>query len=115
MIGSLTFRTDRMRRAAGENFATETDLADYLVKKGLAFRQAHGVVGKIVRFCEAEGKALDGLSLVELRRFSPLFQDDAKDALTVEASLRARAATGGTAPEAVRRSLALARTLLARA
>jgi argininosuccinate lyase len=115
MIGSLTFRTDRMRRAAGENFATATDLADYLVKKGLAFRQAHGVVGKIVRFCEAEGKALDGLSLVELRRFSPLFQDDAKDALTVEASLRARAATGGTAPESVRRSLALARTLLARA
>jgi argininosuccinate lyase len=115
MIGSLTFRTDRMRRAAGENFATATDLADYLVKKGLAFRQAHRVVGKIVRFCEAEGKALDGLSLVEFRRFSPLFQDDAKDALTVEASLRARAATGGTAPEAVRRSLALARTLLARA
>jgi argininosuccinate lyase len=115
MIGSLTFRTDRMRRAAGENFATATDLADYLVKKGLAFRQAHGVVGKIVRFCEAEGKALDGLSLVELRRFSPLFQDDAKDALTVDASLRARAATGGTAPEAVRRSLALARTLIARA
>jgi argininosuccinate lyase len=115
MIGSLAFRTDRMRRAAGENFATATDLADYLVKKGLAFRQAHGVVGKIVRFCEAEGKALDGLSLVELRRFSPLFQDDAKDALTVEASLRARAAIGGTAPEAVRRSLALARTLLARA
>jgi argininosuccinate lyase len=115
MIGSLTFRTDRMRQAAGENFATATDLADYLVKKGLAFRQAHGVVGKIVRFCEGEGKALDGLSLVELRRFSPLFQDDAKDALTVEASLRARAATGGTAPEAVRRSLALARTLIARA
>jgi len=115
MIGSLTFRTDRMRQAAGENFATATDLADYLVKKGLAFRQAHGVVGKIVRFCEVEGKALDGLSIVELRRFSPLFQDDAKDALTVDASLRARAATGGTAPEAVRRSLALARTLIARA
>jgi argininosuccinate lyase len=115
MIESLTFRTDRMRRAAGENFATATDLADYLVKKGVAFRQAHGLVGKVVRFCEAEGKPLDGLSLVELRRFSPLFQDDAKDALTVEASLRARAATGGTAPEAVRRSLALARTLIARA
>jgi len=61
------------------------------------------------------GLVIAGLSLVELRRFSPLFQDDAKDALTVEASLRARAATGGTAPEAVRRSLALARTLLARA
>ena len=115
MVASLTFRTDRMRRAAGENFATATDLADYLVRKGLPFRQAHVLVGQIVRFCEAEGKSLDGLQVVELRRFSPLFNDDAKDALTVEASLRARALTGGTAPEAVRRSLALARTLIARA
>jgi argininosuccinate lyase len=115
MLASLTFRTDRMRRAAGENFATATDLADYLVRKGLAFRQAHVLVGQIVRFCEAEGKSLCGLQVVELRRFSPLFHDDAKDALTVEASLRARALTGGTAPEAVRRSLALARTLIARA
>jgi len=115
MLASLTFRTDRMRRAAAENFATATDLADYLVRKGLPFRQAHGVVGRIVRFCETEGKPLEGLGLVELRRFSPLFEDDAKDAVTVEASLRARAATGGTAPDAVRRSLALARTLIARA
>ena len=115
MLASLAFRTDRMRRAAGENFATATDLADYLVRKGVPFRQAHALVGRIVRFCEAEGKSLEGLGLVELRRFSPLFDDDAKDALTVEASLRARALTGGTAPEAVRRSLALARTLIARA
>ena len=115
MLGSLTFRTDRMRRAAGENFATATDLADYLVRKGLAFRKAHALVGQIVRFCEAEGKPLDGLRVSDLRRFSPLFGDDATDALTVEASLRARALTGGTAPDAVRRSLALARTLIARA
>jgi argininosuccinate lyase len=115
MLGSLTFRTDRMRRAAGENFATATDLADYLVRKGLAFRKAHALVGQIVRFCEAEGKPLDGLPVGDLRRFSPLFGDDATDALTVEASLRARALTGGTAPDAVRRSLALARTLIARA
>jgi argininosuccinate lyase len=115
MLASLTFRTDRMRRAAGENFATATDLADYLVRKAVPFRQAHALIGKIVRFCETEGKTLDGLSLVELRRFSPLFDDDAKDALTVEASLRARAVTGGTAPDAVRRSLALARSQIARA
>jgi argininosuccinate lyase len=115
LLGSLTFRTDRMRRAAGENFATATDLADYLVRKAVPFRQAHALIGKIVRFCETEGRTLDGLSVVELRRFSPLFDDDAKDALTVEASLRARAVTGGTAPEAVRRSLALARSLIARA
>jgi argininosuccinate lyase len=115
MLASLAFRTDRMRRAAGENFATATDLADYLVRKGMAFRQAHVVVGRIVRFCETEGKPLEGLSVVELRRFSSLFDDDAKDAVTVEASLRARAVTGGTAPDAVRRSLALARTFVARA
>ena len=115
MLASLTFRTERMRRAASENFATATDLADYLVRKGLPFRQAHGVIGRIVRFCETEGKPLDALGLAELRRFSPLFEDDARDAITVDASLRARAVTGGTAPDAVRRSLALARTLIARA
>ena len=114
MIESLTFRTDRMRQAAGENFATATDLADYLVRKGVAFRQAHGLIGKIVRFCEAEGKPLDGLSLVELRRFSPLFQDDAKDALTVEASLPRPRLDRRDGAGGVRRSLALARTLIAR-
>src|SRR5207245_8052034 len=109
------FRTDRMRRAAGENFATATDLADYLVRKGVPFRQAHALVGRIVRFCEAEGKSLEGLGLVELRRFSPLFDDDAKDAVTVEASLRARALTGGAAPGARRRAPALAPPPIARA
>jgi argininosuccinate lyase len=104
-----------MRRAAAENFATATDLADYLVRKGMPFRQAHGVIGRIVRFCETESKPLDALGLVELRRFSPLFDDDARDAITVDASLRARSGTGGTAPDAVRRSLAFARTLIARA
>src|SRR6266446_7064589 len=109
------FRTDRMRRAAGEHFSTATDLADYLVRKGLPFRQAHEVVGRVVRHALDEGKALEDLTLAELRHFSPLIDGDVKDAITVEASLRARAATGGTAPGAVRRSLALARTLIAQA
>ena len=115
LLASLTFRTDRMRRAAGEHFSTATDLADYLVRKGLPFRQAHEVVGRVVRHALDEGKALEDLTLAELRNFSPLFDGDVKDAITVEASLRARAATGGTAPAAVRRSLALARTLIAQA
>jgi argininosuccinate lyase len=113
LLAALTFRTDRMRRAAGEHFATATDLADYLVKKGLPFRQAHEVVGRLVRYALDEGKTLEDLALPELRRFSPLIDGDVKDAITVEASLRARAATGGTAPAAVRRTLALARTLIA--
>ncbi len=115
LLASLTFRLDRMRRAAGEHFATATDLADYLVRKGLPFRQAHAVVGRIVRYALDESKALEDLTLAELRRFSPLIDGDVKDAITVEASLRARAVTGGTAPAAVRRALQLARTLVARA
>jgi len=115
MLASLTFRVDRMRRAAGEDFATATDLADYLVRKGLPFRQAHALVGRIVRHALDESKTLEDLTLAELRRFSPLIDGDVKDAITVEASLRARAVTGGTAPAAVRRALQLARALVARA
>jgi argininosuccinate lyase len=115
LLASLTFHTDRMRRAAGEHYSTATDLADYLVKKGLPFRQAHEVVGRVVRGALDEGKTLADLTLAELRRFSPLIDDDVKDAITVEASLRARAVTGGTAPAAVRAALALARTLIVRA
>src|SRR5439155_534729 len=102
LLAALTFRTDRMRRAAGEHFSTATDLADYLVKKGVPFRQAHEVVGRLVRYALDEGKTLEDLTLPELRRFSPLIDGDVKDAITVEASIRARAVTGGTAPAAVR-------------
>ncbi|HTO11779.1 MAG TPA: argininosuccinate lyase [Candidatus Binatia bacterium] len=112
MLASLTFRTDRMRAAAGENFATATDLADYLVRKGLPFRQAHEVVGRVVRLALERGVGLEQVSLDELRRFSELIGADVHQALTVDASLRARAVSGGTAPEAVRRALAQAHELV---
>jgi argininosuccinate lyase len=112
MLTSMTFRLDRMRRAAGEDFATATDLADYLVRKGLPFRQAHEVVGRVVRHALDTGRRLEGLGLEELRRFSDLFEADVAQAITVEASLRARSVTGGTAPDAVRRSLERARRLV---
>jgi argininosuccinate lyase len=114
LLASLTFRTERMRQAAGEHFATATDLADYLVRKGLPFREAHEVVGRVVLHASRSGRALDGIPLDELRQFSPLIDADVKQALTVEASLRARAVTGGTAPTAVARALATARALVAR-
>src|SRR5204862_4769922 len=98
LLASLTFRTERMRAAAGEHYATATDLADYLVRKGLPFRQAHEIVGRVVRHAIEGGRELTALSLEELRRFSPLVGADVTKALTVEASLRARAVTGGTAP-----------------
>jgi len=113
LLASLTFRTDRMRAAAGEHYATATDLADYLVRKGVPFRQAHEVVGRVVRHAMDAGLALEALPLETLRRFSSLIEADVSRALTVHASLRARAVTGGTAPEAVQRALVQARALIA--
>jgi argininosuccinate lyase len=112
MLTGLTFRTERMRRAAGESFATATDLADYLVKKGLPFREAHEIVGRVVRHAIDAGKELEALTLEELRGFSPLIEKDVHGALSVEASLAARNVTGGTGPQAVRRALADARRLV---
>jgi argininosuccinate lyase len=103
-----------MREAAGAFYSTATDLADYLVRKGLPFREAHEIVGRTVRHGIAKGKELGELSLEELRTFSPLIEKDVQAALTVEASLRARAVTGGTAPEAVARELAQARKRIAK-
>src|SRR4029079_18183953 len=111
MLASLTFHADRMRTAAGENFATATDLADYLVRKGLPFREGHEIVGKVVRYALERGVTLDQLALDELQRFSDRFAADVQGALTVDASLRARAVTGGTAPEAVRQALVQARAI----
>jgi argininosuccinate lyase len=112
MLRTLTFRLERMREAAGANFSTATDLADYLVRKGLPFREAHEVVGGVVRHGLAQGRELAAMTLDELRRFSPLIGADVHAALTVEASLAARAVIGGTAPDAVKQALAHARALV---
>jgi argininosuccinate lyase len=111
MLRSLTFHVDRMRTAAGEHYSTATDLADYLVRKGLPFRQAHELVGQVIR--QAAGTPLEQLSLETFSRFSPLFGPDVFKAISLEASLKARAGIGGTAPEAVRRALAEAKALAA--
>ena len=114
MVGTLTFKVERMREVAGAQYATATDLADYLVRKGVPFRDAHEIVGKTVRYGQGQGKELAELSLDEFRQMSPLIDEDVYAAITVEASLRARAVIGGTAPEAVRRQLEEARELIAR-
>src|SRR3989442_4580108 len=105
VLRSLAFDTRRMREAAAAGFSTATDLADYLVRKGLPFRQAHEIVGRIVRHALDAGKGLEEFALDDLRRFSALFEKDAFDAVSLEASLRAHAVTGGTAPAAVRQAL----------
>ncbi|HSE04101.1 MAG TPA: argininosuccinate lyase [Methylomirabilota bacterium] len=113
MLGSLTFHVERMREAAGANYSTATDLADYLVRQGLPFREAHEVVGRAVRHAIARGRALGELPLEELRQFSARIGADVFPALTVEASLRARAVEGGTAPDAVGHQLAQIKARLA--
>jgi argininosuccinate lyase len=102
----------RMRAAAREGFATATDLADYLVKKGLPFRDAHEAVARAVRHAEARGCDLADLPLAELAAFSPLIADDVFAVLTLEGSVASRDHPGGTAPVRVRTAAAAARAAL---
>jgi argininosuccinate lyase len=103
-----------MRTALREGHATATDLADYLVRKGLPFRDAHEAVAKAVREAERSGRELAELPLATLRKFSPQIGADAKRVLAPEGSLAARSHVGGTAPEQVRRAIVRARKRLAR-
>jgi argininosuccinate lyase len=109
MIRDMQVKAENMRIAAARGFSTATDVADYVVRKGLPFRQAHEVVGKTVRYCIETGKDIPELSLEEFRQFSPLIEADIYQFVTLEASVNARRATGGTAREAVEREIARAR------
>ena len=109
MIAEMKVKADNMRVAAARGFSTATDVADYCVRKGLPFRQAHEVVGKTVRYCVENGKDIPELSLDEFRNFSELIEKDIYDFVTLDASVNARRATGGTAREAVEREIAHAR------
>ncbi len=113
MMGGLTVNADAMRSAAADGYATATDLADYLVGKGLPFREAHEAVARAVRFASERSVDLAVLSLAELQSFSPLIEQDVYQTLTLEGSLNARNHLGGTAPNQVRAAVATARRELA--
>ncbi|WP_148714052.1 argininosuccinate lyase [Chitinolyticbacter meiyuanensis] len=106
MMRGVTVKPEAMERAARQGFATATDLADYLVKKGLPFRDAHEAVALAVRYAEEKRKDLSDLTLVELQSFSPLIGSDIFEVLTLEGSLAARDHVGGTAPNQVRMQVA---------
>ncbi len=112
MVPGIQVRAERMRQAAIEGFATATDLADYLVKKGLPFREAHEVVARAVRAAEQQGRDLADLPLAELQAFSALVTEDVYQVLTLEGSLSQRSHIGGTAPAAVRAAVERARKRL---
>ena len=109
MVGGIKVNADNMRKAALEGFATATDLADYLVKKGLPFREAHEAVAQAVKFADGRGCDLADLKLDELQQFSSLIDKDVFAALTLEGSLKARSHIGGTAPARVKAAIAKAR------
>jgi argininosuccinate lyase len=112
MVGGIRVKPEAMQRAALQGYATATDLADYLVKKGLPFRDAHEVVARAVRLAVDRGVGLEALPVAELQGLCPLIGDDALDVLQLRGSLAARDHLGGTAPNQVRAQVARWRGLL---
>jgi len=112
LVPGIQVKATAMAAALRQGYATATDLADYLVKKGLPFRDAHEAVARAVRAAESKGCDLADLPLAELRQFSPLVGDDVSEVLTVAGSLAARDHIGGTAPAQVRAAIARARQRL---
>ena len=113
MVAATTFRTDRMRAAAELGYATATDLADWLVRQAnVPFREAHHITGAAVKLAESKGVALDQLSLGELQAIDPRLTEAVYPALSVEASVAARASHGGTAPLEVEKRVSAARAAL---
>ena len=113
MVPAIVVNRASMYAAAKRGFATATDLADYLVRQGVAFRDAHEIVGQAVAYGIAEAKDLSTMTLTELQGFSTAIEEDVFAILTLEGSVAARDHTGGTAPEQVRKTVAHARRLLA--
>ena len=105
MMKTMTIRKDRMEAAALEGFTNATDLADYLVKKGLPFRETHAISGKLVHYCIENSTSLEKLPLEKLKEFSPAFEEDVYDAISLKTCVEGRSLIGGPAPETVKRYL----------
>ncbi len=113
MMSGVRVNDNAMRSATMKGFATATDLADYLTKKGLPFRDSHEVVAKAVQFAEQKGCDLSDLELAELKMFSMLIEDDIFAILTLEGAMMSRDHTGGTSPKQVMAAIERAKKSLA--
>ncbi|MGQ9825797.1 MAG: argininosuccinate lyase [Desulfotomaculales bacterium] len=109
LVVTMQVKKEKMAQAAREGFTNATDLADYLVGKGVPFRVAHRIAGEVVSYCLQENKTLEGLTLEEYRRFSPLVAEDVYGAISIERCVEARKSPGGPSPQAVRTAIARAR------
>ena len=102
MLSSLSFRRDVMEKSAARGFTNATDAADYLVVKGVPFRDAHGIIGRVVLYCIEQGRAIEELSLAELKSFSKAFEEDLYQAVSMKTCVDRRLTAGGPAPEAMK-------------
>lgn len=113
MVSTMTVNGDHTRQVLESDFSNATDMADYLAKKGLPFRQAHAVVGSAVHYCIEHHKVLLDLSMEEFRSMSPLFEEDIKEALSIENCVKNRESYGGTGPKSVERQQTHAEKVIA--
>jgi argininosuccinate lyase len=102
---NINIKRENMLKATEKGFLLATDLADYLTTKGLPFREAHKIVGKIVNYCQKTKKVLEDLSLGEIKKFSPLIDDDVKEVLVLDKAVNSRKSYGGTALDEVKRQI----------
>jgi len=113
MLQVIVFKHENMKRALDEGFITATDVADYLSRKGMPFRQSHEVTGKIVGYAEEKGRELLNLHISEYQMFSNLFDEDLYDFITLNGSIESRKSYGGTAKKNVVKMIKLAKKEIA--
>ena len=114
MISSMTFKKDAMEASAKNGFTNATDAADYLVNHGVAFRDAHGIVGQLVLYCIEKGIALDDMSLEEFQAISPVFEEDIYDAISMKTCVKKRMTIGAPGQDAMKKVIEACRERLER-
>jgi len=112
MLSTMSFNTETMEESAKKGFTNATDAADYLVGKGVPFRDAHGIVGRLVLTCIEQGKAMDDLTLEEYKKLSPAFEEDIYEAISLKTCVEKRLTKGGPAPDAMEAYLCECRSYL---
>ena len=112
MIRTMKFRKDVMEKSAMMGFTNATDAADYLVGRGVPFRDAHGIIGKLVLYCLDKGCSIDDLSIEELKQISPVFEEDIYDAISLKTCVNKRLTIGAPGPEAMRKVITMQKEYL---
>jgi argininosuccinate lyase len=112
MLSTIRFNKDRMRASANGGFTNATDAADYLVKHGVPFRDAHGIIGRVVLYCVEKGIAIDEMTIDELKAISPVFEEDVYEAISMETCVNKRLTVGAPGKDAMMRVIEIERAYL---